>query len=305
MNTTQLGAEVTEDRHNYYIRIGANDRERAKRIPGRVWDPSVRKWICPRTPAAHDAICREFVRSGDLVKISAPPRFANSSSGEPAKEKSKAPPVWAKDLAGLPSELEDLKAQSAANAETLERILDSQRTLINIIPTPEHVRVPPEPEAMVFSRYLRTIVLSAAGDDPSLAALIEESFDIVSGPLEWVQRVHQRVDKSLREFVGETDPHTKFPGLVDRAENLRLFPERAPIRIARALKTMNHLRNLLVHEPISQELRVPVATLYFVNLAVVWPYFAFEQPPEGGYPDSGIVYADGRILPAASCPKRT
>ncbi len=34
-NNSRLGAEVTEDERNYYIRIAASDRERAKRIPGR------------------------------------------------------------------------------------------------------------------------------------------------------------------------------------------------------------------------------------------------------------------------------
>ena len=305
MNTydTRQGAEVTEDKDNYYIRIAANDRERAKRIPGRRWDPGILKWICPKTQTAFDAINREFVRSSDLVKIG-PPLAPTAPAPQPTGEDRRTlAPAWAGDLTGIPNELNDLRAQSAANAETLDKILEVQKAVFSRISAPEPAQVPQEPDMnAIFSAQLRKLALRAAGNDPSLAALVEETFDVISAPVDLVSRLHQHVEQSLREFVGETDRSVNFPTLVEHAEGLGYFPKSTPIRIAQSLKTMNHLRNLLVHpsqeKGMTRELRAPMATMYFVYLAIVWPYFASEQPLEDGHSAIATVYADGRLLPA-------
>ena len=95
-NSTPPDTEVTQDERNYYIRIAARDRERAKRIPGRRWDPDAVKWVCPRTQAAYDAIRREFRRPGDRVEIGPPPTPPEPAP-RPAAEIERDPlPDWAR-----------------------------------------------------------------------------------------------------------------------------------------------------------------------------------------------------------------
>ena len=300
-NSTRPDTEVTQDERNYYIRIAARDRERAKRIPGRRWDPQAVKWVCPKTQAAYDAIQREFRPPRDRVEIEPPPAPPKPAPRPTADIEPRARSDWAESPNGLPKELEDLKAQAAANAETLDRILTHQQAVISRLSVAEPAPKPQEPDAAAgFSRYLRRITISAANGDPSWSALTEP-FDVVSRPVECVTHLHEYLHQSLREFVGETDANAKFGELVRRAENQELFPK-SPVRIAATLYAMNHMRNLLVHpnpeKGMTPELRVPLAMLYFVNLSVIWPYFGAEQPPEGGYPASASMYVGGRILPA-------
>ena len=270
---------ISEDGQNYYIQIHAEDRERAKRIPGRRWDPISKVWVCPRTPDTYAAIQSEFKHPGDLVEISTPSPASAKSTPVAKRSESGACPVWAEGLTNMPNEIEGLAAQSAAITETVNRILET----VERPPTSTEPSNLDESEASAtFSFQLRKIALSATKDDPSLSALLDDSFDIEMAPVELVMQMHEHVKICLREFVGTSDQRTRIPDLIDIAEHRKVFVETAPVRIAPTLIHMNRLRNLLAHpnESLTPELRTPIAILYVVNLSLVWPYFASEQMPE-------------------------
>ena len=155
-HNTRPDTEVTQDSRNYYIRIAARDRERAKRIPGRRWDPERVKWVCPKTPAAYAAIMREFQRPDDglagieppaaAANPSPPPAAAAKPPPPPADSAGSGPPEWAARLSGLPDDLEGLKIQAAAGAETLGRVLKTQQAVLDRLAAPESPPEPPEPD---------------------------------------------------------------------------------------------------------------------------------------------------------------
>ncbi len=294
---TPLDTEVTQNERNYYIRIAARDRERAKRIPGRRWDPETVKWVCPKTQAAYDAIQREFQRPEDRVEIEPPIAPPEPVPQPPADSARSSPPEWVESLTGLPNELEDIKAQAFTNAETLDRILKNQQAVLERLAAPESPPEPSEPDdAGAFSRYLRRIAAAAAGNDASFIELTQ-SFDIAAAPLDCVSKAHNRIEASLREFMGAADSTVNIPELIRSAERQGYWTESW---IAGTLHAMNYLRNSLSHEEMRSEESVALATLYLLNLTRVWPHFASEQPPDNDYPASEALYVDGRILRATT-----
>ncbi|MCY3876177.1 MAG: hypothetical protein OXF88_18045 [Rhodobacteraceae bacterium] len=299
--------EITEDKQHYYIRITASERERAKRIPGRRWDPGIAKWVCPRTKVAYDAIMREFTRHDDRVVIGSPPAAPDTTPQQILEIGRNIPPDWAKSLTEMPKELEDIKAGAAASTESLDRLLEQQQTILEMLSESEPAPGPRDTEtSTVFSRRLRDIAAGTAQHDASFIDLTQ-SFEIEDAPIDCVARSHSSVEKSLREFTGTSNPRTTFVELIDTAKKLELFP-RGPVNVVQELFAMNRLRNSLVHSKpdMDKHTRTALAILYFLNLARVWPYFASEQRQEHGetlddrFQKSSMVYADGRFRSGAT-----
>ncbi len=300
--------EITDDNQNYYIRIAASDRERAKRIPGRRWDPGIAKWVCPRTKVAYDAIKREFTRHDDRVEIGPPPDTSDTVPQFALETDRETPPDWAKGLIEIPKELEDIKAGAAASAETMDRLLEQQQALLDKFSESE-----PTPDSQdtdistVFSRRLLEIASSVAQHDVSFINLTQ-SFEIEDAPIDGVMRSHSSVETSLREFTGTSNQRCSFVELINIAKDQQLFP-REPVNVVQELFAMNRLRNSLAHpkNEMGKHTRTALAILYFLNLARVWPYFASEQPSEhhkenfDKFFEKGMsIYAGGRFQPGAT-----
>ena len=300
--------EITDDNQNFYIRIAASDRERAKRIPGRRWDPGIAKWVCPRTKVAYDAIKREFTRHDDRIEIGPPPDTSDTLPESSVETDRETPPDWAKSLTEIPRELVDIKAGAAASAETLDRLLEQQQAILDKFSNSEPNPASQEIDiSTVFSRRLLEIASSIAQHDVSFIDLTR-SFDIEAAPIDCVMRSHSCVETSLREFTGTSNQRCSFVDLINIAKNQELFPKE-PVNVVQELFAMNRLRNSLAHpkNEMGKHTRTALAILYFLNLARVWPYFASEQPSEhlkenfDKFIEKGMsIYEDERFRPGAT-----
>ncbi len=193
--------EVTQDDDNYYIHIAAPDRVRAKRIPGRRWEPQQVQWVCPRTPAAYDAIRKEFVHPRDKVEITAPgggAAVAERAIEEPVASGDRDEPVEVPNP--FAEELEGLKEQLGESAGLLTGLIDGQRAILGKLTAQEEGRSEEE-EIAAFSRYLMRVAAAGTKDDASFAELTR-SFDIGVAPGDCVILAHEHVAESLREFTG-------------------------------------------------------------------------------------------------------
>jgi hypothetical protein len=74
MTRTQLGQTDTE----LLLFIHASQKERAKRIERRRWDPKRRCWVYPKSTLVYDALVAEF--GDDLVSLSVPRPKPNAST---------------------------------------------------------------------------------------------------------------------------------------------------------------------------------------------------------------------------------
>ncbi len=111
------------------------------------------------------------MRSDDRVTIG-PPSTTARPPEQPTEKVRETLPAWAEILTGVSNELNNLKAQSAANAEALDQLLEVQKAVLTRISASEPVQASQESDInATFSAQLRKIALRVAGDDPSLAAL--------------------------------------------------------------------------------------------------------------------------------------
>ena len=267
--------EITEDEDNYYIRIAAEDRGRAKRIPGRRWEPQLVKWVCPRTPAAYDAIRKEFVHPRDKVEITAPGggvEVAKRAIEEPVASGDRDEPVEVPDP--IVEELEGLNERLGESAGLLAGLMDGQRAILGKLTAQEQGRSEEE-EIAAFSRYLMRVAAAGTKDDASFMELTR-SFDIGVAPGDCVTLAHERVAESLREFTGRRGG--SVAELIRIAEEQGHWSESGETWIPGVLRAVNRHRNDFGHPKMRRrEDRVGLAALYFLELARVWSYFASDQ----------------------------
>ncbi len=83
--------QITEDADHYYVTIDREQRDRAKSIPGRVWNPEIRKWVYPRTSEVYRALRREFGGQPEKLRITAPNNGASASQTPSATSQTAAP----------------------------------------------------------------------------------------------------------------------------------------------------------------------------------------------------------------------
>lgn len=63
---------IQENQAEYLLFIPAFQKERAKAIPGRRWDPERKAWVFPRTTRVYDALITEFGDDLTAVTITRP-----------------------------------------------------------------------------------------------------------------------------------------------------------------------------------------------------------------------------------------
>ena len=73
--------EVTETDKDYAVKIAPGEKERAKKIPGRRWDPKRTRWVYPKTTACYRALKQEFGRDAAIFELAEPASKRLPSSG--------------------------------------------------------------------------------------------------------------------------------------------------------------------------------------------------------------------------------
>lgn len=109
---------IEEDDSSLFLFVPYNERERAKKVEGRRWDPERKCWIYPKTARVYDALIAEF---GDELPISGVKRPSEAASAPTAKQ---AVAVTQR----LEFENENLVKDLASIRESLELIQSSTPT---------------------------------------------------------------------------------------------------------------------------------------------------------------------------------
>ena len=276
--------EVTETEKEYEVKIAPGEKERAKKIPGRRWDPNRTRWVYPKTIACYRALKREFGRDAALFDLREPaskrlptPAPLDPTPGEPTVRK----------------RLEDLDEGVRAILSIVDNVEKSTRKTQKLVEgahqpsesrTGGEIDLTERTNLQDLERMLKELAFQVSGD-PSFKVWMREMEPIMY-PREFVESTHEEIKRNFQQMLGlETSARYSFPEIVSKLQTEDLLPMDSVPRASYVLRTMNDHRNRFAHarrHDFSDAERLTRSIIYLFNLALVWNYVASEPIDENG-----------------------
>ena len=271
----QTVIEINETDNEYLLKIPPWQKERAKEIDGRRWDPERKVWVYPRTPQIYRALLTEFGDDSQAaITLPGTPTIAPATAKleEQNADLHKQLQVLNGQVEGLLSAKSDedktaafqstIARQQAEIAE-LKRADESNTTEIarlnKAIETAEQQVT--KIDASDFEKSLIEIAIACTGNNQEFAKNLRQTGVTDKLPIEFQKILIKRLRTVLKE------PDANFFELLVQAEDSELFPPEA-IDLAHAIRKQ---RNILMHHDIESKTR-PLRVIYFViAYALLWP----------------------------------
>jgi len=260
-------ARLTETATNYLLYIHASQKERAKAINGRRWDPERVCWTYPKTPATYQAIIAEF--GEELIENTATP---------PA-----TPPnvsVSSKDLYEKINSLEDAlsKISSATQSDSELKQLLAQKEM-EVIQTREALAVANKriQELEVENRYLQTergsqldvqdllkkMAIEATGSDSLFMRTIDPLPLDTTLPIQ----LSIQIEQELKRVMRISDENVNFADLIGQAREAEIVDK----QLADLCHLIRKQRNILAHETVHPKTIPARVILCLFAAALLWP----------------------------------
>jgi hypothetical protein len=290
--------EIQETSTELLLYIPASQKERAKAIEGRAWDPQRKCWVYRKTKRAYDALIAEF--GDDLVPGSAPPpplpnpatRIVSPGDNETLaeirslREELRAsqrqtgaaptvvePPISAEEgrslaLAGLVTELQEQKQivleakRDAANwrAQALTAQRDNARLRDELARAPESTRL----NGKGFTLLLRGLAVETAGSDERFQQILDE----VKLTKDFAMLIVPSLEQALRHIlnISEADKISLFE-LIAQAKDGQILSDDA-VDMAHLLRKQG---NILKHGNPDPKTIPARRLLSLYAAAILWP----------------------------------
>lgn len=278
--------EVTETAEDYEVKIAPGEKERAKKIPGRRWDPGRTRWVYPKTIRSYRALRKEFQRDAAVFELREP---------APKRVPAPAPPVSTPDEPTVRKRLEDLDEGVRTILSIVDNVEKSARATQRLVegayPTSEsktdgEIDLTDRTNLQDLERTLKKLACQVS-DDPSFEVWMRE-MEPLRYPREFVESTHEEIKRNLQQMLGVGGSgRYPFPELVSRLQGEDLLPASPVPKPAYVLRAMNDHRNRFAHarrHNFSNEERLTRSIIYLFNLALVWNYVASEPIDESGVP---------------------
>ena len=277
--------EVTETGEDYEVKIAPGEKERAKKIPGRRWDPKRTRWVYPKTMACYRALEREFKRDAKPFDIKPP--IERTQPLAPID----SPP----DEPTVQKRLEDLDEGVKTLLSIVDNVEKSARKTQSLVEgafEPSESRSDGEVDLTGrtnlrnLEKMLKELAFQVSGD-PSFKVWMREMEPIMY-PREFVESTHEEIRRNIRQMLGvEGRDRSSFPEYVSRLQAVGLLPTGSVPKASWVLRSMNDHRNRIAHArrvEMSDEERFARSIIYLFNLALVWNYVASEPIDENEIP---------------------
>lgn len=303
---------VSQDDTHFIVQIHPENRDRAKKIPGRQWDGSRKAWVYPKDPATYESLVAEFQKDADRFEIRKPKTTRPPGLKPPAKETDEQyDDHWLEELRSadldkhqenIHNELQQIRGllesfrDNVTNQNiTLEELRGTQEHATRILnqfekssqePKKPEINLPPSldlnklREIELFEKAIVEIACQSAGEE-------EESFRswmVKRHPLtnlrDFISDSHKFLHKQLGKIVEDENPRTTFKQLINKAAEQKIFyidddDQVKPIWI---LNVMNDTRNRLEHshKNFTTSERLNMSINYLMNLALIWSKVVIE-----------------------------
>lgn len=293
--------EVTENDSHFLVKVPANQKERARRIPGRRWIGEISRWVYPKTLPTYDALTEEFKRDASVFDIRKPPNKRLPTPKVQPDEDDQTLDEW-KDLNEKTSEIHQ---KFNAFGEQISIILESVRSLEAVTrETQDMVKARPEElqaesqkapdkvqsldlakrnDLKLVERALVLLAFDTTGRDRSFAKWISIHQPLTL-PDRFVSATHEKLKASIAQILGEPDyesaDFSPLTSQLQQSNTLGLHP-RENDRICNLLRAMNQHRNRFSHQAgFTESERLTRSIIYLFNLALIWPHVASEPVEE-------------------------
>lgn len=282
---------LKENRNNYLLYIHPAEKERAKGIAGRTWDPSLRCWLYPRTRRVFESLIAEFGDELILEDISEPPhslkRVQQPSPEEIIKDKDQ-------EIERLKNQLK-IVSQSSGNvqdetqnlqkrlAEREEAYFNLRREFNTIEKQHQHdqeelkkARVEIDTLRMNLNKkrsnqdmtqLLKELALEATSNDKKFNRLLQRMELSETLPI----KIQNQLEIELRKMLNIeiNDRSMSMFSLIQQAQEAGELPG-AAIDLAH---TIRRQRNIFAHESenIHEKTHLPRIILSLFAAALLWP----------------------------------
>ena len=291
--------EVTENEWQFLVRIPANQKDRASRIPGRRWNPEIERWVYPKTLPAYESLTEEFKRDASVFDIRKPPSRRLPKPESQPHEDDQALEEW-KDLNEKTSEihgkfngLEEQISVLLGSVRNVEAIARETQDLMRARPESPVAKTPAPPttppsldlskrdDLKVMQKALVLLAFAAAGRDQSFARWVG-GYEPLLQPHPFVSETHEKIKSSVAAILGEKHHRRRnFMELATELVNREVYGPFQSKDIARLLYAMNQHRNRFSHpENFSEAEQISRSITYLFNLALAWPHVASEPIEE-------------------------
>jgi hypothetical protein len=284
---------LTQTKTEFLLQIPAAQKERAKRIQGRRWDPKRVCWVYPKTARILEELVAEF--GDDLTSVPAirPSHVeARSAQSQLVQEENRffkqelakihqqldqisrsADARDAKGLAELQATLASLESQRAEAQLRLEQtqteLAETRQALHNARAQVSRLRGLLEDKRSSPSSNFETIVkekaVEATGDDHKFIALastlkLDETLPI---------GLASRMEEEIRKLLDTSDRDLDLYGLLVQAQDAEALPPDA-LDLAHLIRKQ---RNIVAHGRAYKKTHVARVLMSLFAAALLWPEF--------------------------------
>ncbi len=275
----QLSKSATE----YLLEIPYDQRQRAKGIEGRRWDPTRKCWVYPRTRRCYDALLAEFGDEDSFKSISRP---SVQKPETPTTEEQNR--LLQERVEQIQSTLRALTEESrkGANSDGLAALLAEKDKEIHLLRNAsQHLRdserlaksemqrmerkiqlleTQKAPAQKNLGELARTAAKMATGEDPDFVRTVDGLQLNPMFPLE----IAKQIERHLRDRLEATDPQMSLFDLLQEVRDRELLPDEA-IALAH---TIRRQRNILAHYEVDPVTNPARTLLVLFAASVLWPY---------------------------------
>lgn len=273
----------------YLLYIPASQKERAKSIDGRRWDPERVCWVYPRTGRTYDALIAEF--GDDLVTIKVTRPSAASQVTKPDFQSENE--SLKKELAGIREMLKSLpKSDDKTSSELREaynqlaqreseisalkqrlkmqedEIAELKRSISGLQGTIQNLRNQSGNKSSAFSlsKSLKNVAIESTGNDPKFKAFVE-NLELDENRI--AIDLAKALERELRKLLKTSDNTLKLHDLLTQVKDANLLPPEA-IDLAHLIRKQ---RNIIAH---GDGYSVTYPAREFLSLfaaSLLWPEF--------------------------------
>jgi len=288
--------KVLEENNQFVVEIPPSIKERARRIPGRVWDQQRIAWKYPRTLACYEALKKEFQSDAETFDIRKPKRIPIP---RPAPATDDDDSIFENDFKELSEKTSTIHEQFNGLSQQISLLMDGVRVigestdgiekLIKDQPQPAQASESPTDEQPrsfdlnsaadleEIEKPLILIAWASSGQDASFAKWLTKHQPL-RRPVQFITHTHEHLHNSLASLVGESDPRrARFVEMIKAARENELIDCGQRHNVAQILFTLNYHRNIIAHPEGNTEAdNLNRSITYLFNVAMIWQDFVSE-----------------------------